>query len=72
MKKKHLQCDSKDVLKNIFDGITYAVFQEEALFCMVNGMLTPRKPHLNSEIQNELKENMFLSTICKKGIYFSK
>lgn len=46
--------------KNIFDINVYAVLQEEALFCMVNSMLTSRQCHLNSEIQNKLKENTFM------------
>lgn len=54
-------------LKNIFYSIAYVVLQEEALFCMVNGMFTPRKHHLNSKIQKWLKENTFLETICKKA-----
>lgn len=38
-------------------------------FCMVSGMLTPRKPHLNSEIQKELKENTrFLQQFAKRDL----
>lgn len=69
MKKNPSICNviPKMAFRNIFDIIAYAVLQEEALFSMVNGMLTPRKCHLNSEIQNKLKENLFPATICKNA-----
>lgn len=61
MKKKSISnVISKMVFKNIFDINVYAVLQEEELFCMVNSMLTSRQCHLNSEIQNKLKENTFM------------
>lgn len=79
MKKKSISNGiPKIAFKNILYSIAYAVLQEKALFCMVNGML-PLAYHVFSEktsskfVNSEWIEGKQAScNNLQKGIYYSK